>query len=143
MNTKIYKQVHSLASQLLEAAQKEDEQCFEQRYLELTALCENNAGVERKDHPVQWETLADFTDDTESALALYRKALALAHDISSEDFIASINYSMALLLQQNKRLDEALACALLSKAATELIVDNELKREAFKLVKSLQAATKS
>ena len=62
MNTKIYKAVLSLTDDLLAAAQEENQVKFDGYYNTLKQLCEEHANTD-KDHPVQWETLADFTDD--------------------------------------------------------------------------------
>ena len=138
MNTKLYKQVHSYAEQLMAAAEQHDEKTFYGLYDRLKKLCDNNRGIERKDHPVQWETLADFTEDVEQALALYDHALAMAMAIESSDHIASINYSVAGLLIELGRTADALAAATQAKAAALHTSDSELQRETIKLVKQLR-----
>jgi len=96
MNTKIYKQVHSLAKDLLKASQGKNQQEFDKSYAQLLKICEEHEDSP-KDHPVQWETLADFTEDLEQAIALYEKALLKAEAIESKDFCASIGYSLATM----------------------------------------------
>ncbi|KKK65785.1 hypothetical protein LCGC14_2970630, partial [marine sediment metagenome] len=71
MNTKLYKQVYALAAELLEAAEADDDPLFDRLYEQLRALCYEHEADEVKNHPVQWETLADFTGDCSEALDIY------------------------------------------------------------------------
>ena len=81
MNTKIYKRVLSLTDNLLAAAQQKNQSRFDGYYLELKQLCEEHETTD-KDHPVQWETLADFTDDLALAVTIYKQALVKAQAIN-------------------------------------------------------------
>ena len=101
MNTKLYKEVVQYAKDLMSAAEKDDEQVFYSLYEELKALCVENENIERKNHPVQWETLADFTENSGQALTYYKKSLGYAEEIKAQDYIASINYAMANLYNSN------------------------------------------
>ncbi len=96
MNTKIYKRVLFLADHLMAAAEEENQKKFDDYYSQLQALCEEHEASE-KDHPVQWETLADFTEDLVLAVTLYKKALVKAQEINDKDFCSSIAYSIASL----------------------------------------------
>ena len=96
LSTKVYKSVYELAQKLMQAASKEDSDTFHARYAELKAICVANEDTE-KNHAVQWETLADFTEDADEALALYTKALAIAVADDAKDYMASIAFSMASL----------------------------------------------
>ena len=73
MNTKIYKRVLFLADHLMAAAQEKNQTKFDGFYSELKELCEAHENTD-KDHPVQWETLADFTDDLVLAVTIYEHA---------------------------------------------------------------------
>lgn len=138
MNTKIYKEVHRQAIELLKAADSENEEKFMQIYSELKALCEDNENDDVKNHPVQWEALADFTDDTEAALVVYQKALAYAQAIDAHDYIASIGYSMAMLLNESEQKEAALVLASQASESIPHISDSELKREIYALIKELK-----
>ncbi|WP_289086550.1 hypothetical protein, partial [uncultured Spongiibacter sp.] len=96
INTKIYKAVYELAEKLMKAAAKDDRATFEALYAELEAICTEHENT-GKDHPEQWETLADFTEELEDALPIYQKALDKAVAKQSNDHIASIGFSMAAL----------------------------------------------
>ena len=137
MNTKIYKQVHAYAIELLKAADKDDEVRFMAIYADLKTLCEENEHSE-KNHPVQWEALADFTDDTDAALVIYEKALAYARAIDAHDYIASIAYSAAMLSKESGLLDQAYTLAAEANESAPNVSDNELKREISTLLKALK-----
>ena len=140
MNTKLYKKVQDLAADLMQAAEQENDTAFENMYAELQALCESNEADEHKNHPVQWETLADFTEDFDEALVIYEKALALSHLRKTRDYSASIQYAMALLLNDMDRKEDALERITLAQASANKIEDAELQREIHQLLKSLQSA---
>jgi len=137
LSTKLYKKVHSLAEGLLKAAQQENTEEFQSQYVELLALCEENEGTE-KNHPVQWEALADFTEESDDALPLYKKALVIAENESLHDYIASINYAMAVLYEELGETKQALAAAEQANAQAGNIVDEVLKEEIQRLISKLQ-----
>ena len=96
INTKIYKSVYKLAEELLEADKIGDQQAFDAYYEELQGVCTDNENTD-KDHPEQWETLADFTGNLNEALVRYEKALGKATAIKSKDHMSSIGFSMAVI----------------------------------------------
>ncbi len=136
MNTKIYKAVHDLAEKLMVAARKEDQQSFNELYTELKLICDENENSD-KDHPVQWETLADFTEDLKDAVAIYIKALAKATAINSKDYMSSIAFSMAALQVELGQLNEAIENLKKAKVSANKIVDKDLKAEIDELLESL------
>ena len=136
INTKIYKAVYELAEKLMKAAAKDDRATFEALYAELEAICTEHENT-GKDHPEQWETLADFTEELEDALPIYQKALDKAVAKQSNDHIASIGFSMAALqveLGDNQAAIERLQQA---QASAHTIEDNELKAEIDELLATL------
>lgn len=136
MNTKIYKRVHSLAESMMKAAQKEDQVTFDALYGELKKICEEHEGTE-KDHPVQWETLGDFTEDYGEAASIYRKALVLADRINSNDFCSSVRLSLANMLLELGETEEAIGVLKVAKGNCENIEDKSLKNEIHNLLHSL------
>jgi len=136
MNTKIYKSVHDLAEQLMKAAFKEDVDLFETLYSELKAICIDNEDTE-KDHPVQWETLADFTENLDDALISYAKALEKASTINSKDHMSSIAFSMAKFQVELGQTDAAIKNLQDAKISANKIGDKELKNEIHELLESL------
>lgn len=139
MNTKIYKRVLSLTDDLLAAAQEENQAKFDGYYSQLKQLCEENETTD-KDHPVQWETLADFTDDLAVAVTIYEQALVKAEAINSKDFRSSIGYSIAALKVELG--DEIGAVEHLEKAKVSCnkIADKDLKAEIHDLLVKLKGS---
>ncbi|MCO4798562.1 MAG: tetratricopeptide repeat protein [Colwelliaceae bacterium] len=138
MNTKIYKKVLSLTDHLLSAAQTENQKQFDRYYLELKQLCESNEATE-KDHPVQWETLADFTDDLAAAITIYEHALVKAETINSKDFRSSISFSIATLKVELGDNSGAIEHLEKAKISCNKIVDKELKSEIHDLLEKLKS----
>ena len=136
MNTQIYKSVHDFAEQLMTAAKTEDRETFESLSATLQSICIDNENS-NKDHPVQWETLADFTEDLEDAVAGYAKALEKATAMNSKDYMSSIAFSMATLQLELGLTDEAIKNLEAAKASSNKIEDKELKAEIHDLLQSL------
>jgi tetratricopeptide (TPR) repeat protein len=138
MNTKLYKQVHKLAGELMKAASKEDRETFTSLFAQLQIICDENEETD-KDHPVQWETLADFTEDLEEAVAAYAKALLKAEALNSKDFMSSIAFSMAGLQLELGQVEEAIENLHKAKVSANKIEDKELKAEISDLLEELEA----
>ncbi len=136
MSTKLYKKVHSLATEMLLAADEEDDQRFNTHYEELKTLC-GEYEDKAENHPVQWETLADFTEDLTEAMAIYEKALSFAQSINANDYIASISYAMALLFKEQDEKEHAVNSALQAGKYAAKTEDQQLQREIKQLLKSL------
>ena len=128
VNTKIYKSVYSLAEQLLDADQRGDQVAFDAHYAVLKAICINNENTD-KDHPEQWETLADFTASFDEAILGYEKALTKATAINAKDHMASIAFSMAMLQIELGQTDAAIRNLQNAKISANKSDDKELKAE--------------
>ena len=111
INNKIYHSIYVLAEKLLEADSANDKETFDTLYVQLKDLCiENEKG--NKDHPEQWETLADFTEDLDEALVIYQKALdkaAAIQSLQSAKITASKLDDKAFKSEINKMLARLLA----------------------------------
>ena len=138
INTKIYKSVYGLSEKLMAAAQKGNATSFELLYAELAAICIDNENT-AKDHPEQWETLADFTDDLEDAINGYEKALKKAVAIGSNDHMSSIGLSMATLQVELGQMEAAINNLQSAKISAHNIEDEELKTEIDELLETLLA----
>ena len=136
INTKIYKAVYKLAEELLEADRIGDQAAFDAFYEELQALCTDNENTD-KDHPEQWETLADFTADMDEALVKYEKALAKATAINSKDHLSSIAFSMAVLQLEMGQKEAAIISLQNAKISANKIEDREFKVEIDEMLASL------
>jgi len=138
MNTKIYKRVLFLTDHLMAAAEEENQTQFDQYYLELKLLCEEHENTE-KDHPIQWETLADFTDDLPLAVTIYEQALNKAEALNSKDFRSSISFSIATLKVELGDKQGAIESLEKAKISCNKIVDKELKAEIHDLLEELKS----
>ena len=138
INTKIYKSIYVLAEKLLEADSKNDQKTFDALYAQLKDLCNENEKSD-KDHPEQWETLADFTEDLDEALVIYQKALDKAAAINSKDHLASIAFSMAELQIELGQTDAAIKSLQNAKISANKIEDREFKVEINELLAKLLA----
>lgn len=128
INTKIYKAIYTLAEDLLEADRRGNQAEFDALYAKLKTICTDNENTD-KDHPEQWETLADFTEDLDDALALYEKALAKATALNSKDHMSSIAFSMAVLQLEIGQKDAAIQSLQNAKITANKIEDKEFKVE--------------
>ena len=138
INTKIYKSVYSLSEKLMAAARKDNAEVFESLYAELKTICLDNENTE-KDHPEQWETLADFTEDLKDAVAGYEKALQKAMVINSKDHMSSIAFSMATLQLELGETEAAVKNLQDAKVSANKIADKDLKKEIDDLLETLTA----
>lgn len=136
VNTKIYKAVHDLAEKLMHAANRRNQESFDALYKELQLICTENENSE-KDHPVQWETLADFTEELEDAINIYEKALSKAITINSKDYMSSIAFSMASMQIELGQTEAAIKNLEDAKISSNKIADKELKAEIHELLQSL------
>ena len=138
INTKINKAVYKLSEELLEADRIGDQPAFDKFYAELQALCIDNENTD-KDHPEQWETLADFTGELDEALVKYQKALDKATAINSKDHMSSIAFSMAVLQIEMGQKEAAISSLQNAKISANKIEDREFKVEIDELLSSLVA----
>ena len=138
INTKIYKTVYELAEKLLEADRKGHQEAFNWLYGELKAICTDNENTD-KDHPEQWETLADFTAELEDALVVYEKALCKAKAINSKDHLSSIAFSMAVIQVEMGQKEAAIQSLQNAKITANKIEDKEFKVEIDELLTKLLA----
>ena len=90
---------------------------------------------------MQWETLADFTDDLPLAITIYEHALLKAEAINDKDFRSSISYSIATMKVALD--DQAGAIESLEKAkiSCNKISDKELKAEIHDLLEELKLSS--
>lgn len=118
------------------AARKDNAEVFESLYAELKTICLDNENTD-KDHPEQWETLADFTEDLEEAVIGYKKALEKATAINSKDHMSSIAFSMASLQLELGDIVAATQNLQDAKISANKIADKDLKKEIDDLLKTL------
>ena len=118
------------------AAEAENRQLFDSLYAELETICVENENTD-KDHPEQWETLADFTEELEDAVVIYEKALKKAIAVNSKDHMSSIAFSMAKVKIDLGRTVDAVQNLKDAKVSANKIEDNDLKAEIDDLLEEL------
>jgi len=116
MNPPLYDEVHQMALDIVNASVSENTKLKWATYEKLKLLCEANENT-KNDHPIQWEALADFTDNDAQAIIIYRKALSCAESLNLNEYAASINLAMAERCQDSGQSDTAFE---LAKKANEL-----------------------
>ncbi|MBS9777324.1 MAG: tetratricopeptide repeat protein [Gammaproteobacteria bacterium] len=136
INTKIHKAVYTLSEKLLRADNQGKQEQFDALFAELKQICTDNENSE-KDHPEQWETLADFTADFDEALVIYDKALQKAIVLNTKDYISSISFSMAQLQSELGNKGDAIEHLQRAKISANKIIDKELKAEIDELLEQL------
>lgn len=136
INTKIHKSVYILAEKLMRASNRNNRVDFDLFYAELKAICIDNENTD-KDHPEQWETLADFTEELDDALVGYAKALEKAVAINSKDYMSSIAFSMAKLQIELGQVDAAMINLQAAKISANKIIDLDFKQEINDLLETL------
>ncbi|WP_413520046.1 tetratricopeptide repeat protein [Psychrobacter glacincola] len=138
INNKIYHSIYVLAEKLLEADSANDKKTFDMLYIQLKELCiENEKG--NKDHPEQWETLADFTEDLDEALLIYQKALNKAAALDSKEHLSSIAFSMAELQSELGQTEAAIKSLQNAKITASKLDDKAFRVEISKMLAELLA----
>lgn len=122
---------------MLLAADEEDDERFINYYQQLKTLCDEYED-KPENHPVQWETLADFTENITDAMAIYKKAMDYAQSINANDYIASISYAMAMLFKEQDEKEQAVDSALIANKHAAKTEDQQLQREIKQLLKALR-----
>ena len=138
INNKIYHSIYVLAEKLLEADSANDKKTFDMLYIQLKELCIENE-KDNKDHPEQWETLADFTEDLDEALLIYQKALNKAAALDSKEHLSSIAFSMAELQSELGQTEAAIKSLQNAKITASKLDDKAFRVEISKMLAELLA----
>lgn len=128
MKAPLYNEILDICRNIANASANDDENARNSACAELQKLCATNQNSP-KDHPLQWEALADFTDDGDQAMDIYQIALATAEKLKLDTFLASVYLAMALRQQEFEEISKALEYANLANAAAQNISSVELKQE--------------
>lgn len=94
MDNEIYDQILAISCDLVNSSSAGDTKSLWYNYNLIQAICHDNEGTE-KDHPFQWETMADFTIDDTASLSIYAKAFDLAEALGLHEYMASIKLALA------------------------------------------------
>jgi len=128
MDNDIYINVKDIACELVNSSSVEDTRSYWDFYHQLESVCSENEGSENN-HPFQWETLADFTDDNNAALNIYKKALELSKNMGLNEYSASIGLAMADRYNGLGDKEKAYNAALEANKFAMMLDDLELRKE--------------
>jgi len=136
MKAPLYDDILAICQEIANASNTDNDELRLVNCKKLQVLCATNQGSP-KDHPLQWEALADFTEDGEQAMDIYEVALATADKLSLPTFTASAYLAMALRHVEFEDNDQALIFANKANDAAQTIDSEELKTEITEILAEL------
>ncbi|GHE84731.1 hypothetical protein [Thalassotalea profundi] len=135
MKAPLFDDIISLSQNIANASANENDNARELNYKALIKLCANNENTP-KDHPLQWEALADFTLDSEQAIDIYQKGLDCAQRLALNNSIASIYLSMAMRYQEMEDVEKAKSYSQMSLELVEQVSNEDLKNDIIEFANS-------
>jgi len=136
MKAPLYDDILTICQAMAKASAADDEKASLLAHQELQKLCQTNQGTP-KDHPLQWEALADFTHDGDQALDIYQLALNCAQRLNLIDSKASIFLAMAQRYHEFEEDDKAREFINKANDLMMEIESDELKDEITEFINSL------
>jgi hypothetical protein len=136
MKAPLYNDILIICQEIADASSTDNDELRLAGCKKLQVLCATNQGSP-KDHPLQWEALADFTEDGEQAMDIYEVALATAEKLALPTFTASAYLSMAQRQVEFEEKEQALIFANKANEAAQIIDSEELKAEITELLAQL------
>lgn len=136
MKAPLYNDILEICQEISNASTTDNDELRVASCKKLQVLCATNQGSP-KDHPLQWEALADFTEDGDHAMDIYDVALATAEKLALPTFTASAYLSMALRQVEFEEKEQALIFANKANDAAQGIDSEELKAEITELLAQL------
>lgn len=136
MKAPLYNDILTICQEIAEASTSDNDELRLTGCKKLQTLCATNQNSP-KDHPLQWEALADFTEDGDQAMDIYEVALATAEKLALPTFTASAYLSMALRQVEFEEKEQAFVFANKANDAAQAIDSTELKTEITELLTEL------
>jgi len=136
MKAPLYNDILAICQEIANASATDNDELRLTACKKLQVLCATNQGSP-KDHPLQWEALADFTEDGDQAMDIYEVALATAEKLSLPTFTTSAYLAMALRQVEFEENEQALVFANKANDAAQSIESEELKTEVAELLAQL------
>lgn len=136
MKAPLYADILAICQEIANASNTDNDELRLASCKKLQILCATNQGSP-KDHPLQWEALADFTEDGEQAMDIYEVALATAEKLALPVFTASAYLAMALRQVEFEEKEQALIFAKQANDVAQSIESEELKTEITELLSQL------
>lgn len=128
MKAPLYDEILDICQLIATASAQDNDAAREDACKNLQKLCATNQDTP-KDHPLQWEALADFTEDGDLSMDIYELALASAEKLKLPTFTASVYLAMAQRQQEFEETEKAIEFAKQAEIASTSIDDEELKQE--------------
>lgn len=128
MKAPLYDEILKICQDIAKASAASDEDARSEACKNLQKLCASNQDSP-KDHPLQWEALADFTDDGDLAMDIYEIGLSTAEKLKLPTFSASIYLAMAQRQQEFEEQEKALEYGKKAEQASQEIDSDELKND--------------
>lgn len=128
MKAPLYDEILTICQQIANASSNNDDDARTDACKNLQKLCATSQNTP-KDHPLQWEALADFTEDGDLAMDIYEVGLATAEKCKLPNFTASIYLSMAQRQHEFEEMDKAADFAKKAEIASKDIDNEEIKQE--------------
>jgi hypothetical protein len=128
MKAPLYNDILAICQEIANASNTDNDELRLASCKKLQVLCATNQDSP-KDHPLQWEALADFTEDGEQAMDIYDVALATAEKLALPVFTASAYLAMAQRQVEFEEKDQALVFATKANEAAQTVDSEELKAE--------------
>lgn len=135
MKAPLFDDILNISQQIADASGNENEAAREEAYKALIKLCAANDNSP-KDHPLQWEALADFTLDADQAIDIYEKGILCADKLSLIDSKASMLLAMAIRFDEMEESEKSTETAAQLAETVESINNAELKAEVLDYLKS-------
>jgi hypothetical protein len=136
MKAPLYADILAICQDIANASNTDNDELRLASCKKLQQLCATNQGSP-KDHPLQWEALADFTEDGDQAMDIYEVALATAEKLALPVFTASAYLAMALRQVEFEEKAQALIFANKANDVAQSIESEELKTEITELLSQL------
>lgn len=136
MKAPLYNNILAICQEIANASNTDNDELRLTSCKKLQVLCATNQDSP-KDHPLQWEALADFTEDGEQAMDIYEVALATAEKLVLPTFIASAYLAMAQRQVEFEEKAQALVFVTKANEAAQTVDSEELKAEITELLAQL------
>jgi len=136
MKAPLYNDILTLSQNIANASAEDNNDKRVEACKALQKLCATNQSSPN-DHPLQWEALADFTEDGDQALDIYQVGLNIAEKLKLNEYSSSIYLAMAQRYQEFEESEKCLVFAQKANEAAQDMNSEELKIEISEFLSSL------
>ncbi|MCJ8321562.1 MAG: hypothetical protein MJK12_18155 [Colwellia sp.] len=136
MKAPLYNEILTLSQNIASASATDDNVQRVEACKALQKLCATNQDSPN-DHPLQWEALADFTEDGDQALDIYQVGLNIAEKLTLNEYSSSIYLAMAQRYQEFEESEKCLEFAQMANKTAQGIKSEELKSEISEFISSI------